>query len=486
MPPWLNASPKSLLINSILLLSVSICIFMSFQYVFRTTFPMGGDSVRYVVRAQESRVSFSRSMSEGLTHLKKSSAYPPAILLLAATKLPSVSWPDHFVWWMAAAHALVGFSLLLFLHKLSGWQAATVGILLWSMTATINHHFVNGILAHLLSLSFLLLFFHQLISKRYTGIILTALAAATFHFMTGLVLLITLLILAISQTQLTSLRSLRRQYAWVSVLGGVILILAIYGIYFLLIRTNMFILEFPIDKHSVPVFLFKNTPLAPFFVFLPVGVGALAIGLYKPTPGYLAIFFFALASILLTFNDLLEISLQVRRFESYYLLTLILLVSLSIPHIFNRLTNQAHKYCIGILLAGLLTTQLITAWQNDAQVYAFHELPNHARIHSGELAAIKWIGENLSSSYLTTSTQKNRNTEWIMVLTDTPWHGEPITSPLFTTSGAVLDTYITNNEYTHLILLKQRETLAETFHGSQELYPIVFENEGAIIIELKQ
>lgn len=469
--------------RGILLLSAAVCVFMSFQYVSQTTFPMGGDAVRYVVRAQRTRELSAQSIPETIKYLRKSSAYPATIALLAITKIPAISWPDFFVWWMAIAHSLVGLSLLLLLYRLHGWQAASTGILLWSMTATVNHHYVNGIFAHLLSLSFLLLYFHQFTQKKMLGMIVAALAAASFHFMTGLVLLIVTYMYSLTYTPLAFSSASKKQKQRAAIFAIVLVILGALGTH-LFINRKLFHAELPVDKHSVPVLLLTRTPLAPFMPITIAGLGTLVINLAKRRKEYTLLFYFALVSILLTFNNLLEVSLQVRRFESYYLLTLIILISLGTPFLLKSLKKGVQTYGALVLLIVLFALQLGAAWQRDTQVYAHYESPNYARIHPDELATIDWIGKNLSSHDLILSTRANRHTEWIGILTDIPWRGLPDTNEVFEADGQQLKEIINTNGYTHVVLLKRREDPRSTFHGSPDVYPIIFENEGAVIMKL--
>ncbi|MEX1112056.1 MAG: hypothetical protein WEC84_01220 [Candidatus Andersenbacteria bacterium] len=468
----------------LLIASFLICATVSFQYIRQTSFPMGGDPVRYVTRAELAQEGFSISLREGFTRIARNSAYPPVIALLAATKLPWFSWPSLFTWWMVIAHTAAGGALLLFLYRFSGWQAASVGVLLWGMTATLNHHFENGILAHLLSLTPLLLFFHELLRKSSIGMILAVIATAGLHFMSGLFLLIILLMLMIAYAPFTSPLISDKQRKLLRMLSIAFGIAGFFGLSFL-VRSNVFNHEFPIDKHTVPWMLFTSTALAPFFPLVPIGAGALAWSLHRRTLGAVAMLFFAATSILLTFNNLLGVSLQVRRFESYYLLTLIILASLAVPFIIQSLKVQSYKYFVGFLLVGLLATQTVVAWQQDVKVYTHHELPNGARVHPDALVAIEWIGSNLPPESLVTSTLVNRHTEWIIPLTEIRWLGLYPPGEFENASGAELDTIIREKGYTHLIILKERESLEEVFRGSLDQYPVVFENEEAMIIQLQ-
>ena len=81
-----------------LLVGVLVLLGMAVQYPLQTSFPMGNDPTRFILRGQEVRELTVTAPERAIRAIAKNSAYPATIALFALSDLLPVAWPELFTW----------------------------------------------------------------------------------------------------------------------------------------------------------------------------------------------------------------------------------------------------------------------------------------------------------------------------------------------------------------------------------------------------
>lgn len=448
---------------------------MILQYPLSASFPLGGDATRYILKffAVKNLAAEGNWFAAGQA-LLTNTWYPGSQLILATSALLPLSWPIRLIWLVVVAHVFIAGSLGLLLHRLAGWREAAVAIALWSLaTVTITTDLENGTLAQLWSMGFVILALHQITRASWWGFIGMSLAATLAHPFGGLIITGTLV------TTLPSL-SFTRQNRWPLIIGSLLALLATAG----LVRYYPVLLGFSSSTEPFPWRDLLQSPFGPFIILAPFGLITLLQRRHRLFFPAVVISQFMVVSLLLTLNDQLGFNILTFRFQSFAALASTILAALALPALLElafsspRLAGVAAVIFIGT--SGLMT------WHDNSRIFHFYESPSrHARLHPDEEAAFTWLDKNLAQPTTIISTRLNRRTEWIPILTKHTWVGLGERDQLWRTTTSELPTYLQATPYTHAIFLKYREKAVEVFPAGVALFPVVFENKGAVILQLK-
>src|SRR5688572_12125747 len=101
-----------------------LCLAMlAIQYPLATTFPIGGDASRYILKLLEANdVLQERGLVASVTTFLTNTEYPGAQAIFALSALLPLSWPERFTWWIVLGHMFTATSLALLLNRLAGWR----------------------------------------------------------------------------------------------------------------------------------------------------------------------------------------------------------------------------------------------------------------------------------------------------------------------------------------------------------------------------
>ncbi|MCH8748764.1 hypothetical protein IH781_03365 [Patescibacteria group bacterium] len=456
---------------------------IAFQYPAATTFPAGGDPVRHIARAQAIVSAFDQSINQGFATTFTNSAYPGSTFILSLTTLIPISWPDRFVFLMASAHLLTGISIGWLLGKISGWPAAAAGIAFWSLTTIgITDHFEDGTLAQLLSLPLVLLFLERLYSKHHWWALIVLLLTIAVHPLSGVILLITLSTTTpILLWYLLKTKGQARRTALV--LLSAIALMATTSTLFLywqgILRYNI-----EPDSRTINLINLLKSHLGPALILAPLGF-ALILAKARRQPIALGVLLtFIIASLLLGFNDLLNYSIQTFRFQSYFILSVVITASLALP----TLLMQAFPspWLRRVFAVTLFLTLATVAFKDAAFIYARYESPTlYLRLDKTEQEAIVWLKQNLPSESVVVSTDLGRHSEWIPVLAGVRHTRLSEENRLFQAPTNQLNDIIGSSNYTHLVFFLKREPISANFVASSDAYPVIYQNKGVVIINLR-
>ena len=461
-----------------LLAAFLVLLILSLQYPLSTSFPIGGDAAYYARRAQIF-LEFFHAPGPSILALK-SSWYPLSLLIFSSSAIIPLDWPIRFTWFMVIAHVSVGVSLALLLRRLSGWSAAAFAMFIWGITTTgVNSNFEDGTLAQLISFAFLALFLERFVAGAKWSALLWLLATCLAHPITGLSILVTLLI------ALPAFLS-----SWLSLSASdKKLLLVICGASLALLSLTLFTGR-QIFSHSsfitgvadVPFINILVSSFAPFVALAPLGLLLLLRSDHSSTTKYIFAFLFSL-SILMGGNDLLGIAVWTRRLLPLFIFVVTILSALSLPYLLRflcpgRFTRAGFVSLIMVYFASM-------TWQNNHHIFRHYENPsNYARIHPEELEAMRWFRDNLpASSYITTS-NKNRHTEWLPVITPFQWL--PVSPDDDSLSHPVRDKFdsLTYYKYKYVAFLTRRENVPEYIRQSPDQYPLVFANKSVVLYKV--
>lgn len=448
-----------------LLAAFLFCSVLTLQYPLSTTFPIGGDTTRYILKLLEVK---------DITSLLTNTWYPGMQIFFSVSTLLPLSWPERFIWWMVLGHLFTAVSLAVLLNRLHSWRSAAAGMALWSLTVvTLTPHVQDATLAQAWSLGFVVLCLYEVTRGSLFGAVAMAFLATITHPLSGAVLLLTLSI---------SLPAFLMLQAWrFSALSITSTILSIA----LAIRYYEASLAFPPDSFTLSTTDVLKSSLGPFLLLGLIGLITFFKSKRIPNVGIVLISSFMLVSLLLTFNNYLEITVLINRFQSYAVITGVILAALGLPTVLRMaFSSTVLQSIIAILLfasAGFYT------WQDNAPIFHYYESPSrYGRLSTEEQAAIEWMKNNLPKSSVIVSTKRNRHSEWVPILSGRSWVGLSENDVLWQTSTTDLPTYIASKPYTHAVFFRSREKASERFSAGVTLFPVIFENKGATIIKLKQ
>lgn len=445
----------------ILALAGAFLVGMAIHYPLATTWPIGGDAAVTIRDAKN--ISLAT-----LTH----SRYPLFPILFSITRLFPISWPERYIWMMAAGHLAAGLALAAWLYRVSGWRAAAGGMAIWALTiTTVNNHFEDGTIAQLWSLPWLLLFFERITARSTWGSIVFFAATLLTHPLTGLLLVISLVL---------ALPAFIKQKQWL--LFGCTTMAALGILAMALWRPNLFRPLF-LDSRSVSLPDLIRSFFGPFILLAPVGFLILMKRIRKQPVSLWLTTSWLLVIVLAIFSDRLSLHLAPARWQTYLVLAICAGSAVAWP----RLVHVFPWRVLGILFTIALFTAIgAAAWRENSRVYAYYESPSrYARLHPAEQASIEWMATNLPTGSYIASSEANRHTEWIPVLTPLRWDPLSPQDDLWRLSGEALHQDALQSPYTHLLFFLKREKPNPQYLAHPDWFPIAFQNEGAVLFQLR-
>lgn len=470
-------SKRYFLIPAALIISFLILLILSIQYPLSTSFPIGGDAAYYARRAQIA-LQFSDDPTAAIQSIKNS-WYPLSLTLFSATGILPLDWPSRFTWSMVIAHVSVGLCLALLLWRIGGWPTAALVMIIWSITTTgINSNFEDGTLAQLISLSFLALFLERFTAGAKWSTLLALIATPLAHPITGLVLLVSLLIAApaLFSAWPSLLVSQKKQLLLIIPLGLVLLLLILFTG-----KSVFSTSQYIIGVANEPFINVLVSSFAPFVALSPLGLLLLLKSTTPTSTKYLIAFLFSL-SVILAGNDLLKIAVWTQRLLPLFIFTVTILASLSLPHIIQTVYKSNFSRILFSLV--IIVYFCTAAWISNSHVYRYYENPsNYARLHPDELAAMYWLRDHLAlNSYITTS-DKNRHTEWLPVITSLQWQAvSPDDAALANPTNDRIDS-ITFRQQEYVAYFTRRENIPVSVSQSPDRYPLVYSNQSVAVYQ---
>jgi hypothetical protein len=449
------------------------------QYPLSATLPMGNDTTRYIMRAQAVIEASGESLIPGFRLSLKNSQYPGAILVLALSKsLLPLSWPELFIWAMVIAQVGAGLALSWFVQRVWSAPVGILALLLWGLTSTVNHHFVNGIFAHLLSLVPMWLFFERLWVGDWKRGGWWMVVAYSFHALTGFFMAYVCLLVFVMSWWLREYLSLRQREN-LRVFVYMLAMAVGMGIVVLIIRHQLWGGFMPTSAQVViPDLIFGS--FGPVMWLFPLGLLVLFEALHRRPLSVIIIVAIVASSALTAFNDWLGVAYLMRRFETYLVASACILTAVGLSWAIK--TQLAGRR---VLLMGFVLLLSLVAIKADKAVYAHFEAPNYARIHPKEIEGLEWMKTYLPWESVIVSTRTNLHSEWIPILTGRRWTGLEATDVLFLQKGEHQARLLDNSPYTHLVIFNYREQVGDVFSQSEEKYPVLFESEALTIVQLK-
>lgn len=455
---------------------------LAIQYPLQTTFPIGGDAIRYISRVEEVISAWHRSALIGITTFLTNSWYPGAIALLAVSKLLPLSWPDRFVWWMTLGHLVTSYTIGFVLYKLSNWRAAAAGIAIWGLAMmSVTRHVEDGTLAQLWSLPAVVLFLYALSRGSLPGILGGLATVFIIHPISGIICLITHITTLIATYPIRHLRKNSKA----SLLAIALLPPAVAFALNILFPHYTVFLQTTAESQKFLITNALTTAFGPFILLAAAGFVLLTQNFYSSPFVSITLLNFAVLSWLLTFNYLLGAPIFAHRLQTYFALSTTILAAQAFPLIVgSAFTNK--------MLRGLFVTFFFLslgsfAWHENAQIFNAYESPSrYLRPHPEELSAIQWMGTNLPAKSIILSTRTTRHPEWIPILSHHEWKGLQGDDPLWHLESAALKQYLKNVPYTHLVFFKLSEKPAEVFPNGIEHFPVIYETKEVLILQLRQ
>ncbi|OGY42740.1 MAG: hypothetical protein A3G57_03235 [Candidatus Andersenbacteria bacterium RIFCSPLOWO2_12_FULL_45_8] len=179
-------------------------------------------------------------------------------------------------------------------------------------------------------------------------------------------------------------------------------------------------------------------------------------------------------------NDLLEIAVWTQRLLPLFIFFVSILASLSLSHIIQTVyKSNFSRVLFSLVIVAYFCT---AAWISNSRVYRYYENPaNYARLHPDELAAMYWLRDHLTkNSYITTS-DKNRHTEWLPVITSLQWLAvSPDDESLINPTNDQIDS-LTYRKQKYVAYFTQRENIPTPVLESPGRYPLVFSNQSVAV-----
>lgn len=448
---------------------------MILQYPLSASFPLGGDATRYILKLFEVKeFAVAGEWLAAGRALLTNTYYPGSQVILSASALVPLSWPDRLIWLVVLAHIFIAGSLGLLLYRLAGWREAATAVAIWSLaTVTITTDLENGTIAQLWSMGFVILALYQVTRSSWWGFIAMTVGATITHPFGGLVIAATLI------TALPAF-SWKRPTRTPFIIGSLLALLAAAG----LARYYRVLAGFAGSTEPFPLNDLLQSPFGPFILLAPFGLVLLMQQRKRAPLPVLVVVQFIVLSVLLTMNDHLGLNILTFRFQSFGALTITILAALTLPTVL-RTAFPSPRWAAAVGLLFFCTTGLAT-WHENSRIFHFYESPSrHARLHPDEQAAFVWLDTNVPVPATIVSTRTNRRTEWIPILTHHHWVGLEEHDELWHTTATELPDYLKTTPYTHAIFLRYREKDSEVFPAGVALFPVVFENKGAVIFNLK-
>ncbi|MEX1112053.1 MAG: hypothetical protein WEC84_01205 [Candidatus Andersenbacteria bacterium] len=437
---------------------VGIVLFMILQYPLHASFPVGGDTTRYLLRVLES-----------FPAILTNSWYPASIFLLWTTSWIPVGLEMQFIWWVTLGHIATAAAVGFVAYRIGGLRAAAISALVWALaTIDITRHTEDATLAQLLSLPAFIVAVERAASTKWKWSIVLTVVAYFLHPISGLLATIAIILSFLSR----ALRTLPFQKILLSlgIAGAGVAVAILVFSHFQ--SANVLFRSF--EENSYPLTESIYRPFGVFVLLSTFGVIALARSKQK-THFKITLFILASLALLTTFNDRLGVGIFPDRFLSYYILTVSIFAGTGLLFLVSNILKQPALQGAVILL--LIFTVLPDQLRIAASTFNFYESPGkYARLHRDERAAIDWMKSNLSPTSYIVSSDVNRHSEWIPIFSDLKWEGIKPSDSFWKSS----EDELREVEYTHLVLFRNRE--------SDNVFPfdldVAYENDGAVILTL--
>lgn len=443
-----------------LLLIGGVTLLLILQYPLQTTFPIGGDATRYLLRA-----------TAGFPDIFTNSWYPGVIFLLWVTSLFPTSLDHVFIWWVTAGHIATACSLIYLGYRLTSLRAGIFSAFAWSLALVqITRHTEDATLAQLLSLPPLIFVILLTSKQKWLRAITLAVLTYTLHPISALVAFI---YIAFSALLVRGTTTFKKFTSFIYTLSATVLGISLaLGTLFYLLGSSILFREFTLERYAL-----SNSLLTPFGICILLAIpGSIALVRSRRKKQASIILSFATLSVFLTFNSYMGLGILPQRFVSYFVISIAILAGVGFDFIATRTFTRPLPQVIVALL--VLIPAALHQWNSASSIFTFYESPSrYARLHEDERAAIAWMQDTLLATSHIVSSTTNRHSEWIPLLSKHAWTGISSDDPFWHNTQK---TY----QYTHVVLFKHREKPEELFPVSTTLTP-VYENDGAVIYELK-
>lgn len=464
---WLN---HTLISKLGVVAGLALVVMTALQYPLSTTFPIGADAAAYISDAEK---VLSIPFHPAAVKVLRQTWYPLSDLLFATMAVIPIEWPQRFIWWAVLGQIAVGGCLSWLLYRLTGWPAAAAGAAMWALTPVIAlPHFEAGTIAQLWSYTTLLLTLERWHSQKAGQVLLLTLVTFLLHPITGLILFLTI------SSSLIALRILRETVspatqAFQQRLSWYYLVFGAMCAFVLWYRYASFSLVAAKHVSSIAPLDFLRSGIGPLVLLAPVGITVIFSKYSKNPPTILALVAFISVSTLMSMNNILGISIWVERLASFFVVSICLLAGLAWPYLITTMSPiRSLRWLLTIIF---FSAMLISTWSNNQAIYRFYESPSrYARVHPAELAAMIWMRDNLPAEATIFSTTANRHTEWVPIIAQRHW--EPIR----------VDTVamVNQEQPLYFLVLVKREAIPEIFVQNPTTYPVIFQNEAAVLFQI--
>lgn len=458
--------------------ATALLVMLAVQYPFSTSFPIGGDAAITIIRAR-ALIQWDNPVA-ALAALWQS-RYPLIHGLFNVFGLLPTGWPERFIWAMVSGHIVTGLALGYLLARLFGIAEAAAGMALWALTTTdVQPHFESATLAHLWSLPVLLLFLERWHARAPGQAALAAAATFLSHPLSALVLTATAL-LYVPASLVVPPRS--REEKKLAIGGALLLTLAllvVVGIAYL----RPTVLDVVRSSEAInPIPNAVRSHIGPAILLAPAGLARVLYRVRRRRTSAAVLVAFATVVLFTNLQSLGGQAAALARFNTYLILGACLFAGAALPAMIRRALPSPLWQLAGTSL--LLGALAIWSWQTNAAIYRHYESPSrYARLHPDEHAAFLWLADHVAPGSHLISSEANRHTEWLPVLTGHTWHGLPDHHPLWSLEGDELTRYIARAGYTHLVVLHHRESLEEMFRKRPPAFPVVFQNDAVTVVAL--
>lgn len=438
---------------------------------------MGGDAAVYITKAKQ--IITNRFAPAALLGLLNG-WYPLSDALFIPMALVPLEWPQRFILWSALAQISGGLSLAWLLRRLANNWTAVAGMSIWAITPIVaTAHFEDGTIAQLWSYSFLFIFLERYLANKPVSAAWYFLLTVLAHAITGLALglaIVTFLLVVGMQKKYLSVESKNRIKRFLSLF----IILLGLGVVMAVSRQNIFAL-IKHDKEITSPLDHWPTLFGVFMLLAPLGMYKLLHYRWRQNDHKILLLSVITTFVLLSGNHSLGLNVWTQRLDPLFVIAVVLTAALAWHELNTTIFRREPLRLIFYLLFFL--TLAGTAWQHNATVYAYYESPSkYARIHPDELAAIKWLSDNLPQEGMVYSSNINRHTEWIPALTSLRWHPFSDSSLMLNgqeTLTAVEDGVTQSPVY--FIYFLNRESVPEKIYS---LYKEIYRNNGAVVFKV--
>ncbi|MDP3997122.1 MAG: EpsG family protein [bacterium] len=454
-------------------------IVLCWQYPLSVSFPVGGDVMRYIARANAVKDALQFSIPDGFSLLIRNSSYPASILVVLVAGLVPIGWPEKWLLLMFLAQIACAGSLYYVVGKITGNRiTACLAAAAWAIVGlSFTRHIEDGTFAQLMSLPAFVFFLGQLMNKKYITAIFWVMLSFLFHPVTGLVAgLVAVLYLV---TNLDNFVSSSKK----KVVGLVLLVISLgVAIYFLKKYDHLFLLDYSSDN-GISLTDLLNSSFGTLLVMTPLGM-IVFLRKYKREGQALVVATFILFLFIFQ-NQLVGESMFINRINSYPAIFVSIFSAIAIAEVVR--TIRVANILLRVLLVLVFFSMGVSVWSQQGNIYRYYDDPgNYARVHPDELAAIYWLRDNTAADDGIVSTVANRHSEWIPILSQRQWVGLYADDVLFTADNFLFKKISGEKGYDYAVVFKNREERVDLIKGGVSESSIVYQNDAAEIIKISQ